>query len=44
MAIGIVVVDKEILTKSVINGSNSSMQTFSNHMGIGSNSHDLVVT
>ncbi len=39
---GIMVVDKERLTISVISGSNSSMQTFNNHVGIGSNSHDVV--
>ncbi len=40
--VGIVSVDKELLAISVISGSNSSMQTFSNYVGIGSNSHDVV--
>ncbi len=39
---GIRAVDKERLTISVISGINSSMQTFNNHVGIGSNSHDIV--
>ncbi len=39
---GIMAVDKQRLTISVISGSNSSMQTFNNHVGIGSNSHDVV--
>ncbi len=41
-AFGFMAVDKERLTISGINGSNSSMQTFNNHVGIGSNSHDVV--
>ncbi len=39
---GIVAVDKERLTTSVISGNTSSMQTFSNYVRIGSNSHDVV--
>ncbi len=35
-------IDKERLTISVITGSNSSFQTFNNHVGIGSNSPDVV--
>ncbi len=36
---GIIAVDKERLTISVISGSNLSMHTFTNYVGIGSNSH-----
>ncbi len=39
---GIMAVDKERFTIYVFNSSNSSMQTFSNHVKIGSSSHDLV--
>ncbi len=39
---GIMAVDKEKLTISVISSSNSSMQTFNNHVEIGSYPHDVI--
>ncbi len=41
-AFGIVAIDKESLTISVLNGRNPSMDTFSNHVGIWSNSDNLL--